>query len=309
MQLEESRLKAAAGHEIRVRTWRPASEPAAVIQVLHGLGEHSGRYARFADAAAARGFVLAAHDHRGHGPDSPHPGHFADTGGWQHVVDDAGIVNEALRETYPGLPIVLLGHSVGSFVAQHFAMHSGALLAGLLLSGATWPRRIELLPLGLIARIEAWRHGPRGRSPLLHRLGFDNFNRRFEPARTGLDWLSRDPDEVDRYIADPHCGGPYTTRLWRDLVEGLMPLGSDRSLERIPADLPVLITGGADDPFGGERELTRLATHYAQTGHGRLKVRIYDGGRHEMLNEINRDEVQAEWLDWIAATTRSAREG
>ncbi|MDX1499742.1 MAG: alpha/beta hydrolase [Woeseiaceae bacterium] len=309
MQPEENRLKAAAGHEIRVLTWHPESQPTAVIQVLHGLGEHAGRYARFAKAAAARGFALGAHDHRGHGPGSPHPGHFADEGGWQHVVDDAGIVNEALRETFPGLPVVMLGHSMGSYLAQHFAMHSGALLAGLLLSASTWPRRGELALLGVVARVEAWRHGPRGMSALLHRLGFDNFNRRFEPARTALDWLSRDPDEVDRYLADPLCGGPYTTRLWRDLLEGLMPLGSNRSLERIPADLPILITGGTDDPVGGERALTRLATHYAQTGHGRLKVRIYEGGRHEMLNEINRDEVTADWLDWIAATTRSARAG
>jgi alpha-beta hydrolase superfamily lysophospholipase len=144
---------------------------------------------------------------------------------------------------------------------------------------------------------------------MLDRLGFGNFNKPFQPARTELDWLSRDEAEVDKYIEDPLCGGPYTTGLWLDLMAGLMEVGSDAALRRIDAALPILITGGEVDPVGGDKGMTKLLRHYAQTGHQRLRVKIYPDGRHEMLNETNRDEVTRDWLDWILATSRSARSG
>jgi alpha-beta hydrolase superfamily lysophospholipase len=297
------------GHVIRLRGWAPDGPPRGVIQLIHGMGEHGGRYGRFARAAAARGYHVAVHDHRGHGPEAACPGHVADAGGWQLLVDDAGLVNAALRERHAGRPLVVLGHSMGSFVAQHLAMRTPSGMDGLLLSASTWPQRLELGPALAITRLEMLRLGPRGHSTLLHRLGFGKFNRHFSPARTEFDWLSRDENEVDRYIADPLCGGPFSCAFWRDLLVGLWALGSDGSLERIPADLPLLIAGGADDPVGGDRGLRRLAMHYAQTGHGRLRLRIYDDGRHEMLNEIDREAVTAEWLDWIDATTRSGHAG
>jgi len=192
---------------------------------------------------------------------------------------------------------------MGSFVAQSFAMLYGDRLSALLLSGSTWPGRIPVLAGHLLARIEAWRVGRRRESALLDKLGFGAHNRRFEPARTEFDWLSRDENEVDRYVEDPLCGGPYTAGLWVDLTGALLKIASDDNLMRIPSDLPILITGGAVDPVGGERRLGDLALHYAQTQHGRLKVKVYPDGRHEMLNDINRDDVTADWLDWIESST------
>jgi len=258
-------------------------------------------------AAISRGFVVCAHDHRGHGEHCGIAGHFADRDGWHLVVDDAHIAHEHIREQFPGLPIVMLGHSMGSYVAQVFAMHYGAKLSGLLLSGSMWPRRTKLLPAILLAWFESLRIGKRGRSALLDKLGFGNFNRRFEPARTEMDWLSRDEHEVDLYVADPLCGGPYTCGLWLSVLGALYQLGSDHALNRIPADLPILITGGSDDPVGGEDSMTRLIMHYAQTGHQRVTMKLYPDGRHEMLNETNRDEVTRDWLDWIAARFRASR--
>jgi alpha-beta hydrolase superfamily lysophospholipase len=295
------------GHEIHLRIWQPDGETVGVIQLLHGLGEHINRYERFAAAAAARDLVVCAHDHRGHGGHGEEAGYFADKNGWHLVVDDAHIAHEHIREQFPGLPIVMLGHSMGSYVAQGFAMHYGAKLSGLLLSGSMWPRRAKVLPAMLIARLESARIGKRGKSNLLNKLGFGDFNRRFEPARTEMDWLSRDEDEVDLYVADPLCGGPYTCGLWIDVLGALYSLGSDHSLNRIPADLPILITGGSDDPVGGEDSMTRLTLHYAQTGHQRVTMKLYRDGRHEMLNETNRDEVTRDWLDWIDARVRVAR--
>lgn len=302
-------LRASDEHEIHVQTWEPSGEPAAVIQVLHGLGEYAERYARFASAATQRGYALCIHDHRGHGRQTTHFGHFADRDGWQAIVDDVRTVNQFARETFSDLPLILLGHSMGSYVAQDYAMHYGNELSGLILSASTWSSRPTLYAAYLIAKIEAWRVGAHVNSPLLDKLGFGDFNKAFKPARTELDWLSRDTDEVDKYIADPLCGGPYATSLWLDLLGGLLRITSDNAISRIPAALPILITGGAADPVGGDKGMTNLLQHYAQTGHQRLKVRIYPDGRHEMLNETNRDEVTNDWLDWVAATTRSAREG
>lgn len=292
-------LTANDGHTIHVRHWSPAATAKGVIQIIHGLGEHGSRYARFAAAAVNCGFVVAVHDHRGHGRHSDTPGFFAVKNGWQLLVADTLIVNEFLAERFAALPVTLLGHSMGSFVAQDFAMHYGGRLAALLLSGSTWTRRVETLPGNWLARLECWRLGERGHSAVLDKLGFGDFNKPFAPARTELDWLSRDPDEVDAYIADPLCGGPYTAGLWRDLSGGLFKIASDVEIGRVPSDLPILITGGEKDPVGGERGMDQLALHYAQTSHSRLTVKIYPGGRHEMLNEINRDQVTADWLNWI----------
>jgi len=295
------------GHKIHTQLWQPHGVPTAIIQVVHGLGEHADRYARFAAAAVERGYAVCAHDHRGHGRHAEHPGYFSVSKGWDRVVNDVDVVNEFVRQTLPGIPVVLLGHSMGSYIAQNFAMYHSARLAGMILSASTWPSKLKLLPAFIIAHIEAWRLGTNANSRLLHKLGFSDFNKSFSPARTDLDWLTRDEDEVDKYIADPMCGGPYSCGLWRDLFGGLLQIYSDNSLRRISSELPILITGGELDAVGGDKGMGRLATRYAQTLHSRLKVRIYPEGRHEMLNETNRDEVTRDWLDWIDATTGTSR--
>jgi alpha-beta hydrolase superfamily lysophospholipase len=300
-------LRAPDGHGINVQVWRPDGDCLCVIQIVHGLGEHVARYARFAEAAAARGYTVCAHDQRGHGPDADQLGYIAAKNGWQKLIDDTEQVNEFIRSEFESAPIVLLGHSMGSYVAQNYAMYHGPRINGLILSASTWPSRLRVISGLLIAHVESWRLGPDKPSNVLHHLGFSSFNGPFKPPRTDLDWLSRDEAEVDAYIADRLCGGPYSCALWLELARGLLRISTDHELLRIPSDLPVLITGGEKDPVGGEKRMGKLALHYAQTGHQRLKVRIYPDGRHEMLNEINRDEVIADWLDWIAITTRTSR--
>jgi alpha-beta hydrolase superfamily lysophospholipase len=144
-----------------------------------------------------------------------------------------------------------------------------------------------------------WRFGGRNRSAFLNQLGIGSFNKRFAPNRTEFDWLSRDAAEVDRYVADPLCGFPLSNRFWYDLMGGLLETSSLRMLRRIPPDLPILITGGEDDPVGGKRGQSRLAHAYRRTGHKNVTLRLWPGGRHEMLNEINRDEFTRAVLEWI----------
>ena len=301
----ESILVADDDHKIHLQTWTPDGDARGVIQMLHGLGEHIGRYEQFAHAAVTRGFVVYGHDHRGHGRSEGERGYFADEQGWHKVVEDVRIVNEHIAEAQAGKPVIMLGHSMGSFIAETFAMHYGERLQGLLLSGSSWPQRIQLLPGRLLAKLESFRVGKRGNSALINALGFSAFNRPFRPVRTEMDWLSRDETEVDRYVADPLCGGPFTCGLWLDFLGGLFELGSDNAVTRVPADLPILITGGSADPVGGDKGMTRLAMHYMQTMHQRVKLKIYPDGRHEMLNETNREEVTADWLDWLEAHAKT----
>ncbi|MGI9221578.1 MAG: lysophospholipase [Woeseiaceae bacterium] len=304
---ERTALKASDGHEIQVQRWLPDSPAKQVVQIFHGLGEHSSRYARFAEAANARGMAIYCHDHRGHGESADQLGYFSGKDGWKLVISDCHSVRQEIERRNEGLPVVLIGHSMGSYIAQSYLMRQSPRLAGLILSSSTWPSRLSLYAASLLARIEAARQARHRNSALLDRLGFGKFNKPFQPARTELDWLSRDEAEVDKYIADPLCGGPYSTGLWLDLIGGLLEISSDDALRRVSPDLPILITGGENDPVGGDKGMTNLLMHYAQTGHQRIRAKIYPGGRHEMLNEVNRDEVTQDWLDWIETTSRSAR--
>ncbi len=304
MSTETTTIPAQDGTDIHIRVWRPAGAPRGVIQIVHGLGEHIDRYARFAEAANARDLLVVGHNHRGHGELTPRRGSFGAKDGWALLEADTLSVRDHIEEIAPGLPVVMLGHSMGSFLAQTFAMHYGGRIKGLILSGSGWPSRAKLVPGYIVARLTALRTGRNGQSLGLDKLGFGALNKPFAPARTEYDWLSRDESEVDKYAADSLCGGPFTVGLWIDFLGGMIRIASDSAVTRIPSDLPILITGGSDDPVGGEDGMGKLMLHYAQTSHSRLKLKIYEGGRHEMLNEENRDEVMTDWLDWVDGVVR-----
>jgi alpha-beta hydrolase superfamily lysophospholipase len=272
----------------------------AIIQILHGLGEHAPRYARFAQACNSKGLAVVAHNHRGHGA-SEGLGHFADIDGWEKVIGDVLQVRQDIAIQYPKLPVILLGHSMGSFVAQSFVMRHGGDIAALVLSGSTLAPRFDLRISHLAAKLTSIIGGKRQRSALLNYMGLGKMNKRFEPARTGSDWISRDEEEVDRYVADPFCGGVFSNQLWFDLTGALLKITSKAAIQSVPSELPILILGGASDPVGGIRGLRKLAEAYRATGHDHLTLTIYPGGRHEMLNETNRDEVTADIIHWVRA--------
>jgi len=287
------------GHAIHIRIWQPLEKSRGLLQIFHGLGEHAGRYERFATAAVNRGFAVCIHDHRGHGGHNERQGHFADRNGWNLLITDALLTLNFALEHCSKKQVTLLGHSMGSYIAQSFAMRYPQAVSALILSASTWPSRLQLRIAQILAGSEIWRRGPRAFSPLLDKLGFGDFNKPFAPGRTEHDWLSRDEIEVDKYIADPFCGGPYSCGLWRDLLAGLVGISATDALGKIPASLPIRITGGQMDPVGGVRGMTRLADQYQLSGHDQVSLEIYAQGRHEMLNEVNRDEVTADILEWM----------
>lgn len=302
-----SLLTATDGHSIRIRQWLPAERPRAIVLILHGLAEHSARYERFAKAATETGLRVVTYDHRGHGPavTAGSPAHFADRDGWEAVVADVGHAIHAIREVFANTPIVLLGHSMGSYIAQSFAMRAPETIDQLILSGSTSPNRSEVR----IARGLAWLISAvtRAASParLLNTMSFGKFNDAFKPNRTEFDWLSRDPTEVDKYVDDPHCGQLASNRLWFDLLGGLLEISTPTAIARVPKTLPVLITGGELDPVGGKAGMTRLRNAYLAAGLENVTLKLYAEGRHEMLNETNRDDVSADLLAWINAKLES----
>lgn len=286
--------------EIPLYHWPADASPRAVVQVLHGLAEHAGRYERFARSLNERGLTVVAHDHRGHGPAYAEKGlgHFADRDGWSKVIADAFSVQTAIRAALPATPLVLLGHSMGSYIAQAFCMRHPGTIDALILSGSTSPNRTEVQVARAIAWLLGMTLGATSEGRLLDRMSFGKFNDRFRPNRTTFDWLSRDDVEVDRYINDPLCGAISSQRLWFDLLGGLLDISAADSPARIPESLPILILGGELDPVGGEKALAQLADAYRRSGHSTVDLRVYEDGRHEMLNETNRDDVTADILSW-----------
>jgi alpha-beta hydrolase superfamily lysophospholipase len=291
------------GIPVLVRTFDPDGPPRGIVQILHGLAEHSARYARIAEALAGAGWAVITHDHRGHGGsvrDERDRGHFADTDGFTKAVIDVGTVTALARTRWPGVPLVLFGHSMGSTIAVHHVFRDPTSIDALILSGPTGLvgpiRRLGLL----ITRLERLRLGRRGRSRLLHAMSFGDFNKAFEPARTEYDWLSRDPTEVDRYANDPLCGFVVTTQHWYDHLVALGQLGDPALLARFPADLPVYVFAGTRDPVSKQtRQIDPFVEKLKQAGVRRVDVRFYVDGRHEMLNDVVRDEVTRDLLDWL----------
>ncbi|MAD43964.1 MAG: alpha/beta hydrolase [Oceanospirillaceae bacterium] len=279
----------------------PHERPKATVQILHGMAEHCLRYTRFAEFLQHQGYRVITHNHRGHGGRLP-AGHYADpgtagVGGWALVIDDALRVQDALCETEPR---VLLGHSMGSFIAQSWAMRYGDRLSGLILSGSARQQPAMLAAGLMLARALKPLQGHRHLSALMNKLSFGAFNRPFRPNRSAFDWLSRDPQQVDAYIRDPHCGHLCSLQLWCDMLSGLRGISHAEDLQRIPSSLPVLIFGGDQDPVGAMgKGLPALAQEYQRSGHNEVTVKLYTGGRHEMLNETNYGEVQSDLLYWI----------
>lgn len=290
-------------HVIARYSWLPAGTPRAQLLIAHGMAEHGARYAPLGEYLAARGIVVYALDHRGHGRSiarEQDTGHFADRDGWKKVVGDLNSVINELKRRQPGIPLLLLGHSMGSFISQAWAIEHGSAINALLLSGSNYGSTFEYRAGRQVARFEKWRLGARGKSALLEFLSFGAFNKAFRPNRTAYDWLSRDASEVDKYIADPLCGFRVSNQLWIDLLGGLIDISDTQNLARIPPALPVYIFGGDRDPVGKHgKGLPKLAAKLHEAGLENVTLKLYEDGRHEMLNETNRDEVLADLAAWI----------
>jgi alpha-beta hydrolase superfamily lysophospholipase len=292
-------FRADDGAKLLGRRWLPDGRPRAIVQIAHGLAEHSARYARLAAALNAAGYGAYASDHRGHGPgsDPADLGHFADVDGWAKAVGDLWTFNRLIAAEQPGVPIVFLGHSTGSWLGQQFVSEHSEALAGVAYSGSNGKPPPLAAAGRLIARAERLRQGKRGKSRLVNSLIFDGLNKPFQPARTKSDWLSRDPAEVDAYVADPLCGFDVTNQLAIDFLDAWPHVISPDRLARIRKDIPIYVFSGERDPVGSN--IRGLIDALKARGFTRLTTRIYPGARHETLNETNRDEVMRDLIAWL----------
>lgn len=277
-------FRGADGAGIAAYAWDTDQPPRAVIQLAHGMGEHARRYAPAVAPLVAAGYPVYANDHRGHGRTAASPGELGDfgPGGFPAVVDDMLRLTGIIRRNHPGLPVVLLGHSMGSFAAQLYAVDHHDRIDALVLSGSA-----ALDELGAAAA-EAGEQG------------LEAFNAPFEPARTPYDWLSRDPSVVDAYIADPLCGFSVNEASTLSMFGAAGRLADPAALVGIGSDLPVYVFSGEQDPVGGNLAFVQtLLRRYREAGLTRVEQDFYPGGRHEMLNETNRDEVCRNLLAWL----------
>lgn len=300
--METLNLTVADGHSMRYYRWLPEGDPVATIQIAHGMGEHAARYDWTAGQLTAAGFAVYAQDHRGHGASST-PESYGDMGedGWNRTINDAAELTRLIKANHPGLPHALVGHSMGSMLSQQYLYRFGNELDAAVLSGSPGlGSPFQLWLSHTIARFEAWRHGPDGHSELLQNLLFGKSNEPFDgPDATGFEWLSRDPTQVKRYVDDPACGFVLRAGSVANLMAGAREARKKSHIAGIPADLPVYVFSGQADPVHGEEKgLNRLLDRYrAQIK--QVDYRLYPDGRHEMLNELNRDEVAADLVTWL----------
>jgi len=275
------------------------AQPKAAVQIIHGLAEHAGRYRRVAESLTQEGYAVYASDLRGHGRTASNAddlGFFAEHDGWRKCLDDLWQLNRRIAEDI-GVPIVLLGHSMGATMARQLMAEHGDALAGVVLSGSSG-QPVPLAIAGrMIARVERLRLGARGRSFLIRALTFDTFNARFRPARTRFDWLSRDAAEVDKYTADPLCGFTPSTQLWIDFLDGWAKIA--RSFAGVPKSLPVYVIAGGDDPVSERTKMLQPMLAQYQAAGISAEHKFYPGARHELLNETNRAEVSNDLIAWI----------
>jgi alpha-beta hydrolase superfamily lysophospholipase len=285
MPLSELSYKSADGTQVVAYKWEPEDDrgPLAAVQLTHGMGEHAQRYDHVARALNEDRFVVYAQDHRGHGA-SADPDAYGDLGegGWNALVDDIGLLSAKIRADHPDLPLILLGHSMGSYAVQQYLLDHSADVDGAVLTGTA---AIDLLEPAL---------------DLDQPLDLTVFNAPFQPARTDYDWLSRDEAVVDAYIADPGSGFGIDVESTKAMFVGARRLADPAQVAAMRSDLPVYIAVGEADPVnGGLALLTPLTDRYQAAGLTDVTVRVYPGARHEILNETNRDEVIAELNSWL----------
>lgn len=291
--------------------WKPkAPEPKGVLMIAHGLTEHSGRYSHVARFFTDRGFLVCAYDHRGHGKTDPDHHGFIDSGAalqFDLLAEDAIHIFTLLSNRYPELPVYVLGHSMGSFLVQRMMQlipkDVSALPAGLIYSGSSGKPPLTLYAGRLLSKWIMKRKGPAYRSRLIHNLVFGRFNTPFEPAKTEFDWLSRDKDMVQLFVDDPACGFVPSVSFYHHFFSGLLKLHSHRPFAGKSVHIPIYIFGGDKDPVSdmGKRlnDLKQLLTRTGKAD--RVDLRIYPGARHELFNEINRDEVLNDLHTWMGS--------
>ncbi len=301
MIVRKKRFKAIDGESIFYHEFLPEknTEIKYVIQVAHGMAEHSERYAEFAEFFTARGIAVYINDHRGHGYtakssaalgvwDFKHP--------WETVVDDIKQLNDIACKENSEKDIFIVGHSLGAFLTVSFLTKYSMSVKGAILTGIGFPSRIKLFPSYLYAKIQTFFSGNKYKSKTLDRISFSAYNRSFKEP---FQWLTRNKVVVDKYLSDPMCRVVYTSSFYKSLLWGIMYSNKLANLRKIPQNFPLLFLSGANDPVGDYGNTVKfIVERHLKAGAKDLELKLYEGARHEILNEINNKQVFQNIFEW-----------
>lgn len=304
------------GTELFLRRWKTKTSPKAVLHIIHGMAEHSRRYSRLAKLLVEEGIEVWAADQRGHGETACNKqnepgrggllGHCTDGDGFSQVTRDIDIINRAIKKEQPNIPLFLMGHSWGSFIAQSYIENfegrdeKSLTLAGCILSGTRGPDGIKIAFGAPFMSLLAFILGEKSGSKIAKAAADGPYNKAFKPNRTEFDWLSRDEKEVDAYISDNLCGFLCSVGFYRDIARALKRIHLPGEMGKIRKELPIYVFSGSADPVGNMGESpAALVVAYRRLGIKDLETVLYPEARHETLNETNRDEVTGSLLSWL----------
>ena len=294
-------------HQIACTVWEPEGPVRGTVQLVHGVAEYIGRYHDYACFLAEHGYAVAGDDHLGHGRtavDESELGWLAENDGWDCMVQDEKKLRDILRERFPGVPAVLFGHSMGSFIARDYLLRWPGDHAACVLSGTGHqPAPVCVFGKalsGLVVRTRGSKH----RSPLLQKLAFGGYLKRIQDPIGTNDWICRDEAVIRAYDADPRCGYTATAGLMRDMMTGLHIIGSQKRMGKMDKALPVLFIAGSEDPVGGYgKGVKTVAARFRRAGMTDVAVKLYSGYRHEVLNELGKETVWNDTLQWLEEKT------
>lgn len=284
--------------------WRPEGEVKGVLQIIHGMCEYAERYAPFASFLTEHGYAVCAEDHLGHGKtakDSSDLGYFNDRKDYTLVLADIRTLNLKVKAEYPDVPYFVTGHSMGSFFCRSFIALYGNELSGAIIMGSGFKNGATLNAALSVVRLNALFRGWRHRSKFVKNLAFGSYNKKFKPARTANDWLSKDTKNVDNYESDELCGFDFTNNGYKILFSVIKNACKKATIEAVPKDLPVLLVAGADDPVGDYgKGVKKLFDKLKKAGVNSVEIILYEDCRHEILNDNCKDLVCKDILDFIS---------
>ncbi|MBI9093576.1 MAG: lysophospholipase [Sphaerochaeta sp.] len=302
---ETRELICSDSHVLYYHAWIPEGTPVkAVVHLLHGMAEYSQRYDRFARYLNGEGIALYAQDHRGHGLTATKAeetlGWFAQENGWMRVAEDSKELSNLISSEFPKIPLFLMGHSMGSFLARTIIADTPNLYNGAIMMGTGASMGILGKIGGMIARAHVKKHGSKFVDDQLDKMSFGSYNKKISDASSAFAWLSRDEKEVQKYDDDPLCGFVCTAKFFEDMLEGIGYANSSERAKRLHNDLPILIISGSMDPVGNYgKGLVKVQDFYKQAGIKDLTLHLVDGARHELLNETDRKTTMEYLTSWI----------
>ncbi len=288
--------------KVFLRIWDQVENPKAVVQIFHGMAEHSERYDSFAKYLNSKGLIVYADDHRGHGfsvKEGSVQGYIGEDG-FNKIVEDEKEISDLIRKTHKDLPIYIFAHSFGSFLGQEYIIRHSDEIEGIILSGSCKQDGFDLKMARLLASIQSLFLKESSQAKLIDKLSFGAYNSKVKDKTSDFDWLSRDKKEVDKYIEDERCGFVSPINFYKHMFDGLSQLYKKEKLDKINKDLAILVLSGDEDPVGKYgKGVKRLHRQYVDLGIENSKIKLYKEGRHELLNEKNKEEVYEYLYNWL----------